>query len=299
MSFFSLFRRRQRPEPPPQIAVPDMYSPVLPALSGERRFRDDVPYVLPKDLDEEHRLNFQHYALRSALQGNFLAPLPSEQPLTILDVGSGSGVWAEEMKQHFPSAQVVGLDIEPPAKPGAYDFVLGNVLQGLPFPEETFDFVHQRLLIGAIPAAAWPEVIRELMRVTRRAGWIELIESDGTGFHPAGPRTREMMQGVIRLAARRGIDTTMTATLDQLLLQAGLRQVSKREFPLPVGQWGGRIGSLMLSDMRAIEQSFKDGFVALFHYTPEQFDALLADVVREWEAYRSLYIFYGFVGQKV
>lgn len=203
------------------------------------------------------------------------------------------------MTQQFPNAQVVGLDIEAPGKVGSYAFVPGNVLQGLPFPEESFDVVHQRLLIGAIPVAAWPEVVGELVRVTRRGGWIELIESDGTGFHPAGPRTQEMMQCVIRLAARRGIDTTITATLDQLLQQAGLQYVSKREFPLPIGHWGGRLGSLMLSDMTAIERSFKDGFVVVLRYTPEQFERLLEDVVREWEQYQSRYVFYGFVGQKV
>lgn len=51
--------------------------------------------------------------------------------------------------------------------------------------------------------------------------------------------------------------------------------------------------------MTAIERSFNDGFVAFLRYQPEQFEALLAEVVRDWEEYHSRYVFYGFVGQKV
>ncbi len=38
----------------------------------ERRYREDVPYFLPKDLEEIDRLDFQHYALRASLQGNYI-----------------------------------------------------------------------------------------------------------------------------------------------------------------------------------------------------------------------------------
>ncbi|MBE3559654.1 MAG: class I SAM-dependent methyltransferase [Ktedonobacteraceae bacterium] len=296
------FRRRSRrprtqETPAPPSTSPTPYTPSLPPLSVERRFRDDMPYVLPKDLDEENRLDFQHYALRYVFQGNFLAPL--QNPQSILDVGCGTGIWAHEMKEQFPGAKVVGFDMEKPVRQGNYEFVRGNLLQGLPFKDATFDYVHQRLLIGAIPATSWSEVIHDLVRVTRPGGWIELVESDGTGFHPAGPRTQEISQQVIRIAAKRGIDTTITSSLDKLLQQAGLSNVQKRAFPVPVGRWGGRLGNLMLADMTAIERSFKDAFVALLGYQPQQYDRMLEEVIREWEAYKSQYVFYDFIGQKI
>ena len=281
----------------PEQLSPSLLSEPLPSLHVERRFRDDVPYVLPKDFDEEKRLDFQHYALRYALKGNFFAPL-QQAPQSILDVGCGSGIWTEEMGQQFPEAKVVGFDLEAPSKPGRYTFVQGNILQCLPFPDNSFDFVHQRLLIGAIPAADWPRVVQELRRVTMPGGGIELVESSGTGISPAGPNTHEMTEGVIKIAARRGINTRITEMLDQLLQEAGLANVCKYEFPVPVGNWGGRLGSLMLADMSAIIHSFKDAFIAVLGYTPEQFDHFADNVVQEWERYHSQYAFYCAIGQK-
>jgi len=72
-----------------------------------------VPYVLPRDMEEVNRLDFQHYMLRYAFQGLYAVPL--RNPRDILDVGTGTGRWAREMAQLFPRAKVVGLDIAPPA----------------------------------------------------------------------------------------------------------------------------------------------------------------------------------------
>src|SRR5262249_29785679 len=123
---------------------------------GGRRQLVGTPYLLPSDQQEMNRLDFQHYLLRYSLRGNYAGPLRA--PASILDVGSGTGRWALEMAQLFPQATVVGTDlVEPEAKaqiqpgnaslPTNYQFVLSNLLEGLPFPNNTFDFVHMRLLL--------------------------------------------------------------------------------------------------------------------------------------------------------
>lgn len=65
-------------------------------------------------------------------------------------------------------------------------------LKGLPFPDQQFDYVHQRLLVAAIPAANWPEVIHELVRVTRPGGWVELLEV-GVTIERASPETTRLL----------------------------------------------------------------------------------------------------------
>ncbi|HKT40269.1 MAG TPA: hypothetical protein VJR48_18000, partial [Ktedonobacterales bacterium] len=72
-----------------------------------------LPYALPADGEEVNRLDFQHYMLRYAFQGNFAAPIA--QPVSILDVGTGTGRWAIEMAITFPDVNVIGLDVKPPA----------------------------------------------------------------------------------------------------------------------------------------------------------------------------------------
>src|SRR5215831_8617218 len=103
-----------------------------------------VAYFLPRDMAEIDRLDVQHYALRAALGGNYLAPV--DRPARILDVGSGTGQWAYDLCAEFPQALAVGFDLEVSKRPwpDAYRFVKGNALQGLPFASDQFDFVHQR-----------------------------------------------------------------------------------------------------------------------------------------------------------
>ena len=72
------------------------------------------------------------------------------------------------MSRLFPQAHILGLDVSSSSfqypSTAAYTFLLADILKGLPFPEKQFAFVHQRLLIAAIPSANWPDVIHELIR---------------------------------------------------------------------------------------------------------------------------------------
>src|SRR5215472_351542 len=76
-------------------------------MYGRKRTRG-VPYLMPTDLEEMSRLDFQHYMLRYALRGNYATPITN--PGSILDVGTGTGRWAREMAQLFPRANVIGVD---------------------------------------------------------------------------------------------------------------------------------------------------------------------------------------------
>jgi ubiquinone/menaquinone biosynthesis C-methylase UbiE len=61
------------------------------------------------------------------------------------------------------------------------NFNICNIVNGLPFDDNTFDFVHQRFLGTTFTEKEWTEVIPELVRVTKPGGWIELMEMDIQG----------------------------------------------------------------------------------------------------------------------
>jgi len=42
----------------------------------------------------------------------FLAPIPPS-PKKIIDIGTGTGIWAVEMGDLFPGAEILGLDLSP------------------------------------------------------------------------------------------------------------------------------------------------------------------------------------------
>ncbi|MBA2393386.1 MAG: hypothetical protein H0V70_11665 [Ktedonobacteraceae bacterium] len=117
-------------------------------------------------------------------------------------------------------------------------------MAGLPFPAQHFTYVHQRLLIAGIPLAQWPFAIRELQRVTRFGGWVELVEM-GMGFHHAGAATRQFLAWFAAISQTRGIDASHAAQIGVFLRDAGFSHVTTKTDVIPVGRWGGRIGNLL------------------------------------------------------
>jgi ubiquinone/menaquinone biosynthesis C-methylase UbiE len=286
-----------------KAATPSAKESLRAGTSG-RRFREDVPYALPKDLEEGQRLNFQHYIIRYVLRGNYAAPLDSSVT-TILDVGSGTGIWGHEIAQAFPQARVYGLDLEPPqtislaapaqAVPDNYHFIQGNVLKGLPFPDHMFDYVHQRLLFLGVPQQSWPAVIRELVRVTQPGGWVEIYEADIL-FPDAGPATRELNSWTRQFMGMRGIDTTQMRQLGDLLRQQGLLNVTARTLEVPLGNWD-RLGQLLEKDYLSGIRALKEPACAALHLSPQKYEQILLIASKEWAQTHARYRHYLAYGQ--
>lgn len=255
-------------------------------------------YILPRHPSEIDRLDIQHYALREKLQANFLAPVGA--PETILDVGSGTGQWAFDVCAEFPMATVVGLDLVT-SKPGpdGYRFVRANALHGLPFATDSFDFVHMRFLTAGLPLKSWSAVVRELVRVARPGGWVELAEA-ATWIRPAGPATTHLSELTFRLARDHGLDTTgiVFRSLDEWPRRAGLSDVERRTTDLPMGEWGGRVGSFIASDFRAVFTRLCDVFEARFGLRVPEGHELVRQTQLEWEQDHSMLDFVVAFGRK-
>ncbi len=76
------------------------------------------------------------------------------------------------MDTHF-----TGLDfapIQPKETPQNVHFVQANALDGLPFKDNTFDYVFQRFLVVAYPKDKWSFMISELVRVLKPGGYLEV-----------------------------------------------------------------------------------------------------------------------------
>ena len=64
----------------------------------------DGSYFLPNDEAENDRLDFQHAIFMRSLSGRlFLAPIPDDVQ-EVLDVGTGTGIWAIDFADEYPSA---------------------------------------------------------------------------------------------------------------------------------------------------------------------------------------------------
>ncbi|KAM5345217.1 hypothetical protein ACJ41O_011079 [Fusarium nematophilum] len=70
-------------------------------------------YPLPNDEAEQNREDMLHAMMLEATDGRlFYAPLGTN-PQKIADLGTGTGIWAIEMGDKYPSAEVLGLDLSP------------------------------------------------------------------------------------------------------------------------------------------------------------------------------------------
>ena len=276
-----------------------------PGSGAGRQHALGVPYALPQDSEEINRLDFQHYLLRHAFRGNFAAPI--RKPQTILDVGCGTGRWAREMAQAFPDARVAGVDINTPpadaqahtgARQGRFAFTPGNMLEGLPFSDASFDFTHMRLMFLAIPADRWEYVARELARVTRPGGWVESVET--TGLHNGGPHVEMMMTWISQMSARRQVDLMNGSRVADFMRGAGLRNVAASVVNVPTGVWGDRLGSMVATDFVGVCKGYGGLLVGAGITTQEQFDQTLEGMNSDFASRRSRCYtpFYVVIGQR-
>jgi len=87
-------------------------------------------YWGPNDEASSDTLDIFHHICTLTLGGKlFLAPI-SENPQRVLDVGTGTGIWAIDFADQFPSAQVIGTDLSPiqpsDVPPNVYFEVVSN-----------------------------------------------------------------------------------------------------------------------------------------------------------------------------
>ncbi|RUS24656.1 S-adenosyl-L-methionine-dependent methyltransferase [Jimgerdemannia flammicorona] len=213
-------------------------------------------YALPTDRAEAVRMNARHYQLRYIFQRDYQAPITEDlqNGINVLDVGCGTGIWSTEMASQYPASTFIGTDIvglfKGTVAPSNCTFVLANTVKGLPFPDNTFDFVFQRASSMCFTVKEWPVVLKELVRVTKPGGIVELLD-DAIWIHNSGPVTEAMCKNLDNVMAYRDIKFDLTTRLDPLLGAAGLKNVQHEYHSVPIG-WG------------PTQEEFKDNIILFF-----------------------------------
>lgn len=147
----------------------------------------DTDYKLHRDNRESLRLTTQHYCLTER-QGWLLHPdidthlskIPDPQ---IVDVATGTGIWAVDAARKYPSANVMGLDISDAQYPATWtwpdnlDFGILDLLQEVPTHlQGKFDVVHCRLLLAAGPSVDKSIFIDRFSKLLKPGGWLQWDE---------------------------------------------------------------------------------------------------------------------------
>lgn len=107
---------------------------------------------------------------------------PLKDPQRILDVGTGNGIWAIDCGDVYPNAEVIGVDlspIQPRWVPPNVTFEVDDVEQTWTYPDNSFDMVYIRQLIGFIDD--WSKIYEQAMRVLKPGGVLEISDFMGLG----------------------------------------------------------------------------------------------------------------------
>jgi ubiquinone/menaquinone biosynthesis C-methylase UbiE len=264
-------------------------------------YKNDPFCMFPHNLQEANRLDFQHYLLKHAFQANYLAPIVN--PGNILDVACGTGRWMLEMATTFPTTNITGIDLIPPVAgsminfPSTCKFITRNIIDGLPFTNQSFDFVHQRLLILSLALSYWPTAIQELVRITRSGGWVELVEVD-LELHNPGPMGKLIGTWIKQITDEQGIDGAIGRKIESFLRMTNLTHVRARKVNIPIGSWGGRFGTMLAKDFSTAMHSIKPLLVTNNNIKPEVVDQTIDLWIQECDKNHSSYDFFIAYGQR-
>ncbi|CAG8742924.1 13085_t:CDS:2 [Gigaspora margarita] len=259
--------------------------------NGRRYMNDeDINCIFPSDKMELERSIISHLLNKYQWKGNFRSPIKEKLNMggaTILDIGCGSGLWVIDMGLEYPSSLIVGIDIDSSNFPSSDKcppnvcFLTCNAIHGIPFPQNTFDFVHMSMMWGSFSEDQWIIVIKDLVRVLKHVGWIEFTEPDSTPRNVG--KIQLLLLETIKNAIRdiQGVNFDIYKMIPKYIEAIDeLEDLNCMTVDYPVGEWSGCFGKYSLENIKRIYQSiaFLPKYMGMSN---EEFNNLLNDYVEE------------------
>ncbi|KAI5861052.1 S-adenosyl-L-methionine-dependent methyltransferase [Durotheca rogersii] len=203
-------------------------------------------YFTPNDEQQLQSVDITHHYLTVLCEDKlFLAPIPDDVQ-KVLDIGTGSGIWAIDFADQYPNAEVIGTDLSPTQPlwvPPNVKFELDDCTQPWTWAEDSFDFVHMRYLFGAV--TDWDELLRQAYRVTTPGGWVqsceaevEILSDDGTVLPDSA---YNQFWNMLYREATAKVGVPFQVLSDDLqrraFEEAGFEDITIRDYKFPVGGW--------------------------------------------------------------
>jgi SAM-dependent methyltransferase len=179
------------------------------------------------------------------LDDKLYVPPIGENPQRILDIGTGTGIWAIDMADKFPSAEVIGIDISPTQPswvPPNVKFQIDDAQLDWSFEPDSFDFIHIRYMHGAFDD--WKRLYSQMFKALKPGGWFQHIEPD---IHlkcqnPASVAETETFRQWAQLFYDAGDKVGRTFNITNGLMQesahaAGFEDIVHKVHTIPLGDW--------------------------------------------------------------
>ncbi|RIA82766.1 S-adenosyl-L-methionine-dependent methyltransferase [Glomus cerebriforme] len=296
-------RRRRIPVQDPPT-TPTKYGTKY-ILAGRSR-NGGIKYPLPVNVEEKNMwLEDQHYFIRHLWQSNFSSPVGEilkTGGANVLDIGCGNGTWLLEMAKDFPESKFVGVDIAPlfPTNHGLenLEFRLNNLLEGLPFEDNTFDLVFARLVGDTFSEREWEEtVLRELGRLIKPGGFLEIMQTDSELFS-VGKNSEIWNKALLAMNMNNSICEKFENWLLKLLKEKQFSNISHEVVISPIGTWANKTGEFGVAYIRHLSSQMKPQIINQLNINETEYDRLVEMMEQEYNEFSTYRKSHRFIAQK-
>ncbi|KAK2012135.1 TAM domain methyltransferase [Colletotrichum eremochloae] len=249
-------------------------------------------YQYPNDEREMDRLDLNHSLIAKALGKLFLAPVEQSKIHRILDVGTGTGIWAIEMGDAFPNAEVVGIDlsaIQPTFVPPNVKFEIDDAESSW-VGDDKYDFIFTRYMACSI--ADWPKLMRNIYTSLNNGGWAEfqdyeLLFDTDDGTLTDEHDTMRWVKLANEVSDKVGREFSPGPKLYNWVKEAGYQNITHKRYKIPIGPWPkdphykelGMINLMQLLD--GLEAFTLKPFCGVLGWTTEEAQVMLSRVRKE------------------
>ncbi|KAG5660131.1 hypothetical protein KAF25_003653 [Fusarium avenaceum] len=229
---------------------------VISSILEYRKFKGRAYHSNPYDssdsipTDEQALENFDlmhHFSTLLTNDKLYLAPV-KEDIQKVLDIGTGTGLWAIDYADEHPNTTVIGTDLSPtqPAWiPPNLKFEVDDCTTPWKWDANTFDFVHMRYLFGAI--ADWTALFKEAYSATKPGGWVESCESEPMTHSDDGTVANDGLTALggiwdkVFIEGGRITGCSLSVLTEDLQMkamkEAGFVDIQEAFYKVPFGSW--------------------------------------------------------------
>ncbi|KAM5446658.1 hypothetical protein MaudCBS49596_006439, partial [Microsporum audouinii] len=262
-------------------------------------FREGI-YTLPNDKEEQDRMDLVHHIYLLLLEGA-LHIAPISNPRRVLDLGTGTGLWANDFADEHPNSVVIGTDLS--AIQSAW--VPPNVTFEIDDYETEwsyscgFDFIHTRELMGFI--GDHDHFFAQAFENLNPGGWLEMQTIDPTICSVDGGMERAgILPGYVanlhKASALFGKSMTEAGSWPARMVRAGFRSVQVQILTLPIGTWPKddemkEVGKFQqVQALQAVDSYTPALYTRVLNWSWEEVDTLCTQVRAELQD-RSLHLY--------
>jgi SAM-dependent methyltransferase len=200
------------------------------------------------------------------------------------------GIWLSDLaKETSTKPQYLGTDIESNFFPNASTlppnmrFETQSILD---LPKEwtnKFTLIHQRLLIAGLRRHEWEQALREMHRVLKPGGWVQVFELEKW---TSGPALAKHLDLIYRFSDDIGIMyRDITKQLPNFLKRSGFVDIHQDTRSTPLGIWANQYGvdgkENVLGVLRGLKTPILRGGGYGVVQSEDEYDELLEEISKE------------------